>query len=191
MSGYANTQREAEDQLGVIAKELVKLRKKRKSQREVVKYYKLQLEKTEAVTPKMASAQRRKNAAIELFEHERAQLKIAKRDTQLLIREHQELENELDEHREFAHFDAMEVRSSAVQILPNRAKNIAPMSTKYRQDMLQVIMELIDSGIETDSIQTIFESVFQCVNFPVKGFPSSNIIKRIRSGQAKMSGTHE
>ena len=191
MSGYDNAQREAEDRLGVIAKELVQLRKKRKSQRELVKYYKLQLEKTEAVTPKMASAQRRKDAALELFEHERDQLQIAKRDTKLLIQENEQLENELDEHREFAHFDAMEVRSSAVQIQPDRAKNIAPMSTKYRQDMLQVVMELIDSGVETDSIQTIFESVFQCVNFPVKRFPNSNIIRRIRSDQAKISSAHE
>ena len=104
-----------------------------------------------------------------------------------MIVEHEELDFTLEDYRDTAFFDAMEVgsiRDPRIERVGD--KTSAPLSKKYREDVVEVIMELVDSGIETESVQSIFESVFKCVNFPVRGFPTNSVIKRLFKEHQKM-----
>lgn len=188
MSGYGRAKAAAEAELATVAQELARLRKARKSRREVVQYYKRQLQKVDVVAPRVGALQRKRAAAEEQLNYEREQLKIAKADQRTLIAEHEELDFELEDYRDTAYFDATDV--DAVQeprTEPRGAdKASAPLSRKYRQDMMEVIIELVDSGVKIESIESIFESVFQCVQFTVRGFPTNNIIKKLFRDHEKM-----
>jgi len=187
MGEYDKAREEAEAELETVAKELARLRKARRSRRQLSRYYKAQLEKVEVVAPRVGVLQRKRASAEERLKYEREQLDIAKRDNKTLIVEHEELDFTLEDYRDTAVFDATEVGS----IRDPREERVgdktsAPLSKKYREDVVEVIMELVDSGIESESVQSIFESVFKCVNFPVRGFPTNSVIKRLFKEHQKM-----
>ena len=179
VAGFEKEFRDVESELQFFVKELPAVRKRRKAKMTLVKYYEKQMAGLSAGEPKVVAAESRHADAKDLLAHEQAQLAEVKADKQLLREEHEQLTFAIDEFREAeeAVFDAGEFDQKEFTLItkpPTQKKFL-----RYRKDVIRLIRELVETGVKGDSLETIFESVFQSIDWSVQGFPSRNDIKII------------
>ena len=149
-------------------KEIDELRKRKKNRNDVARYYGKMLTALSTTGAKAKAAQRKHAYMAERLAHEKREYKALCDDTALLADERADLESTIGEYG---------------------AIFVSKIGGKHRPEVLEVIFELIDIGIPIESIQTIFEVVYQCVNFPLQNFPTIDTLRKMKRTKNRESGT--
>ena len=158
--------REVAKEIRGYEKEIDELRKEIKNRYNVARYYGKML----ATGAKAKAAQRKHAHMAERLAHEKREYKALCDDTALLVDECADLESTIGEYG---------------------AVFVSKIGGKHRPEVLEVIFELLDIGIPIESIQTIFEVVYQCVNFPLHNFPTIDSLKKMKRMKNRESETND
>ena len=166
----------AKKELRHFEKEVAEVKLRRKRVHGTVYYTQKKLSEVSVMGSKAAVLKRKNNFASEQLKHEENELKELKEDFRILQNVQDEMEIAIEESKDSAFFDAKaDVSYQAIKFGDDKKETYG----KHRKDVMQVIGELIEIGIDAESIETLFESVFQCLKFPVKRFPPTNILHRL------------
>ena len=175
--------REAQKELKAVSKahdyyerKLPDARKRKKNVHDNFIYYKNRLETVAAMGSNAEAASRKNAATKELSDYEKGQLKLIKADRRVLQNERNELESRLDELKETSLFDAMTGEASADELETSQRQSA---SRRYKPEMMDTISELLEIGVPIESVQSVFESIFESISLPVQRFPTCGIIHRM------------
>ena len=124
----------------------------------------------DVTAPKIAAAKSGNDFAQSLLQHETKHFKEISKGRRKLYTEHDQLNFTIEEYREGAYFDAVNYLEK------DHAK---AMSKPYKKEVLEMIVELVDCGIEENTVETVFERVFNSVNSELRNFPPSSRIKKL------------
>jgi len=163
------------------AEKLPEARKHKKKMHDNMMYRTQRLQSLADLGPKVKAVARKNAAAKELLEYEKAQVKLLKADHATLQEEASELEPKFEELKDEAFYDAMVGAGGASA--DDSELNRPIRMKEYNPEMVKVIKELYEIGIDVESIQSVFESVFGSINFTLQRFPSVGVIYTICTGR--------
>ena len=132
------------------------------------------LEAQDTSAQKIAAVKSQNAFAKTLLQHEQNHLKEITQGRRRLLHEHDQMNFALDELNDGAVFDAVNYLDSSTKV-----------SKPYRKDVVQMTVELVDCGVDNNSVETVYESVFKSVNLRIRNFPPVSRIKGFQNDDKK------